>query len=217
MIVTIDGPAGAGKSTVARRLADRLGFQFLDTGATYRAVTWAALEHGVDWTDSERLIALARRLAIELTAERVTVDDREVTEAIRTPEVTRCVCHVADNVAVREHLVALQRRLAQGRDVVAEGRDQGTVVFPDAQCKIYLTASPHERALRRHRELAERGRQVPLDELLEQQNRRDAQDGARPVGRLTPAADAIEVNTDGLSLEEVVDRLEATVRQQMSR
>jgi cytidylate kinase len=212
MIVTIDGPAGAGKSTVARRLAQRLGFRFLDTGAMYRAVAWAALEAGVDLENAERLAALARRIHIQVRDGQVFVDGKEVTHEIRSQEVTSAVRYAAANVAVRETLAELQRQFAGAGDLVTEGRDQGTAVFPQADCKIFLTASAEERARRRHLDHTERGDAVSLAEVLDSQKRRDATDVSREVGPLARAADAVELVTDGMSQEEVVQRLAEIVR-----
>jgi len=213
MIITIDGPAGAGKSTVARALARRLGFQYLDTGAMYRAVALAAMRHGLDWDEAGELARLARGLKIELAGSRILLEGEDVTEAVRSSEVTAVTRYAADNPEVRRHLVALQRAIAGRRDVVTEGRDQGTVAFPDAECKIYLTAGPEERARRRLQDLAERGESVTLGQVLADQERRDREDAGRPVGPMRPAADAVEVSTDGLTIEQVVDRLEAIVRE----
>jgi len=207
MIVTIDGPAGAGKSTVARRLAERLGWDYLDTGAMYRAVAWAALERGLDLRAARDVAALAERLSIVVDRDRVTADGVVITDAIRTPSVTEATRLVADAAEVRGVMVELQRRVGRRTSLVTEGRDQGTVVFPDAELKIFLTASPAERAARRHREQAARGTAVTLADVLESQDRRDAADAAREVGPLRPAADAVLVETDGLSAEQVVDRL----------
>ena len=212
MIVAIDGPAGAGKSSISRALAEQLGFAFLDTGAMYRAVALAALRAGIDWERPADLAQLARRLQIELRHERTLLDGEDVSQAIRTREVTAHIFYAADNPAVREHLVALQREAAAGRDVVTEGRDQGTVAFPQAECKIFLTASPLERARRRLTELQQRGEESSLEEILAQQNERDRRDSTRAVGRLLKADDAVEVVTDGLAPEEVVERLVAIVK-----
>jgi cytidylate kinase len=211
MIVTIDGPAGAGKSSIARRLAERLGFQFLDTGAMYRAVALAALRAGLGHGDEDWIARLAREITIDMRHERTFLNGEDVSAAIRTSEVSAAVYLAADNVAVRRRLVELQRQIADQRDTVTEGRDQGTVAFPSAECKIFLTASPLERARRRHQELADRGESVTVDEVLAQQADRDRRDAARPVGALVKAADAVEVWTDGLAPEQVVDRLECIV------
>jgi cytidylate kinase/pantoate ligase/cytidylate kinase len=216
MIVTIDGPAGAGKSTIARKLAQRLGFRFLDTGAMYRAVAWAAMQQSHDWAQAEKLVVLAGELQLDVDEQHVAIDGRDVTREIRTPEVTAATHFAANNPGVREILVAQQRRAAGNDDIVTEGRDQGTVVFPHADCKIYLTASPEERARRRTKELVARGQAATVEEVLAAQNRRDASDSSREVGPLVPASDAIEVATDGLSPDEVLDRLEELVRGKMS-
>jgi cytidylate kinase len=213
MIVTIDGPAGAGKSTIARALAKRLGFRFLDTGAMYRAVALAAMEREHDWNDPAALVALAGNLRLEVSEDRVLVDGRDVTREIRTAEVTAATHHAANNPGVRAILVELQRQAAGNDDIVTEGRDQGTVVFPHAECKIYLTASPEERARRRAQEMTARGEPTSVAEVLKRQNQRDARDAGRKVGPMVAAEDAIEVATDGLSPEQVLDRLESLVRQ----
>jgi CMP/dCMP kinase len=211
MIVTIDGPAGAGKSTVAKALAQRLGFRFLDTGAMYRAVALAALRRGMDWDAPDDLARLAPKLDIRLFGDRITLDGEDITDAVRTSEVTGVTRYAADNPQVRALLVALQRRLAGNDNVVTEGRDQGTVAFPDAMCKIFLTASPSERARRRLRDLQSQGEPVTLEQVLAAQQRRDRQDATRAVGPLVAAADAVEFFTDGLSVEQVVDRLVSLV------
>lgn len=215
MVITIDGPAGAGKSTVARKLAERLGFRFLDTGAMYRAVAWAGRQRGVDWDSPHELAAVAEASQIELQDDRVLLDGEDVTSEIRTSEATSLVRFAADNRRVRDRLVELQRRHASNKNIVSEGRDQGTIVFPNASCKIFLTASPEERARRRVEEIRSRGQAASLDEVLQQQNRRDAEDEQREYGRLRAAEDAIPFATDGLQLEEVVDRLEEIVRRRL--
>jgi cytidylate kinase len=216
MIITIDGPAGAGKSSAARALARRLGFRFLDTGAMYRAVALAGMRRGVDWSRPEELALLARGLDLRLADDRVYLDGEDVTEAIRRSDTTAVTRYAADNVGVRRHLVELQRAIAAADNLVTEGRDQGTVVFPAAECKFFLTASEDERARRRLRDLEARGERATLEDLLAAQRRRDREDAARPVGPLLPAPDAIRVATDGLALEEVVDRLESLARTRYS-
>jgi cytidylate kinase/pantoate ligase/cytidylate kinase len=217
MIVTIDGPAGAGKSSAARSLATRLEFRFLDTGAMYRAVALAALRHGLDWEDPAALAELARGLNIDVQENRTLLDGQDVTAEIRTQAVTSATYYAANNPAVREHLVQLQRRAAGQDNVVTDGRDQGTVVFPQAECKVFLTASAEERARRRQRDLEARGEKLSLEEVLADQNQRDQRDEGRDVGPLVAAVDAIVVNTDGLAADEVVDRLEALVRARMPK
>jgi cytidylate kinase len=212
MIITIDGPAGAGKSTIARHLAERLGFAFLDTGAMYRAVALAALRGGLGDSDADEIAKLAQSLSINFDGTRTVLNGEDVSAAIRTSEVSAAVYLAADNVAVRRRLVELQRQIAAGRDIVTEGRDQGTVAFPRAECKIFLTASPRERARRRYEELRSRGESVSLEEILAQQADRDQRDATRPVGALIKAEDAAEVVTDGLSTDQVVERLERIVR-----
>jgi CMP/dCMP kinase len=217
MIVTIDGPAGAGKSTTARELASRLDFQFLDTGAMYRAVTWLCLKQGIDLQDEQAVAEAARQSEFQFEAGRVLVDGYDVTREIRRSAVTNDTKFIAGNNEVRAYLVELQRQLADGANVVTEGRDQGTVAFPHAGCKFYLTASPHKRALRRQQDLALNGEQVPLEEILSQQEGRDQRDEAREYGALKPAADAIPIDTSELDFEQVVTRMEQVVRAKLAQ
>lgn len=216
MIICIDGPAGAGKSTVARRLAARLGFRMLDTGAMYRSVAWAARRDGIDWNDPAAIVEVADRIKIELVDDTVRVDGQDVTAEIRTPEITALTHYAADNPGVREHMVARQREIGANRDIVTEGRDQGTVVFPDAACKFFVTASPETRARRRWEELRARGSSITLEEVLAQQEQRDERDSRREVGPLQPAPDAVIVSTDTLTIDEVVELLEAEVNRRRS-
>ena len=216
MILTIDGPAGAGKSSVTRKLADRLGFQFLDTGAMYRAVTWAAMNAEIDFKEESRLMTLVESLELQLNDDAVVVNGTDVTGQIRERMVTLNVSAIADSIPIRMHLVELQRRLAAAGDYVCEGRDQGTVVFPDAFCKIYLTASPEQRAQRRMDQLTAAGQFVDYDQILREQAIRDRQDQSRPFGALARAEDAVEVNTDHKSMDEVVDELERIARAKLA-
>jgi cytidylate kinase len=208
-IVAIDGPAGAGKSTVARQLARRLGFTIIDTGAIYRSVALAALKAAVPWDDDQRLGELLDSgLGLIFDGDRVLLRGEDVTEAIRTPEVTRGASIVSARPIVRKKLLQLQRDLglAAARGAVLEGRDIGTVVFPDAEVKFFLTASDAARAQRRHAELAEKGLQVPLNAVLTDQRRRDKDDTERTIAPLRAAADAVVIDTTGLDLDEVVER-----------
>jgi CMP/dCMP kinase len=212
MIVTIDGPAGAGKSSVSRRLALALGYRFLDTGALYRAVTLAALEAGIDIHHANDLVALTGKLQIEQFDSQTRLNGRDVSDAIRAPEVTASIAAVADCIPVRQLLTGLQREIASEGRIVTEGRDQGTEVFPDAPCKIYLTATPHERAIRRQCQLRKHGHELPFEQLLQEQQQRDQQDISRPLGALKRAADATLLESDGLSEDEVLERMLRIVR-----
>jgi cytidylate kinase len=206
-VVTIDGPAGAGKSTVARRLADRLGWRFLDTGAMYRAVTLAALRTGVDPSCEDALAKLAAGLRVSLPPGRVLLGDEDVTALIRSVEVTRASRFAADSPAVRDRLIAWQRDFARAADTVTEGRDQGTIAFPDAYRKFYVTASDEERARRRFADHLARGEEVTFEDVLADQRARDARDLARAIAPMRPAADATVIDTTGMGLDEVIDHL----------
>jgi cytidylate kinase len=207
MIVTLDGPAGAGKSTAARALAKRLGWCYIDTGAMYRTVALVALERGLALDDSDTLAAAASSLAIDFRDGRVLLGERDVSAEIRTDRVTQATRPVADAPPVREAMKRLQRQLAAGRDVVTEGRDQGSEVFPQAELKVFLTASPAERARRRHHEEQARGQPTSLEAVQAAQSRRDEGDRCRPVGAMHPAVDAVIMETDNLAADEVVEQL----------
>jgi CMP/dCMP kinase len=204
MIVAIDGPAGAGKSTVARGLATRLGFRYLDTGAMYRALTWLALEEGVGLDDGAALGALAETASISFEADRVLIRDEDVTDAIRLPEIDRAVSAVARHPHVRQVMRERQRELAQHGDAVIEGRDIGTVVCPEAEVKVYLVADAAERARRRVADRPEIGAEALATDL----RLRDERDAAQ----MRPAPDAEQIDTTDLSVEEVVDRIESLVQ-----
>ncbi|MBS1880607.1 MAG: (d)CMP kinase [Actinobacteria bacterium] len=202
MVIAIDGPAGAGKSTVARAVAARLGFTFLDSGAMYRAVALAALEGGIDSDDGAALTSLAEQLDVRFDGTRVLLGDRDISAAIRTPEVTAAASRVSVHPGVREALVARQRALVGAGSYVAEGRDIGTVVSPESPLKVFLTASDEERARRR---AAQSGEDVAA--VLAAQRHRDASDSEREHGALRAAPDAVVLDTTGLGFDQVVDRV----------
>ncbi len=217
MIITIDGPAGAGKSSAARALAGRLGIEFLDTGAMYRAVALAALQSGIELHDETALGRLVADLLLEVRPGRILLGGKDVSAAIRSAEVTAATGPIADSPAVRRRLLQLQRQIAAGRDFVCEGRDQGTVVFPDATCKFFLTADPRERAQRRQRDMAARGESVDLATVLAAQETRDRRDAERDLAPMRPAEDAIVLDSTRLRRDEVVARMEAEVRRRLDR
>jgi cytidylate kinase/pantoate ligase/cytidylate kinase len=193
--------------TVAKALAKRLGYRFLDTGAMYRAVALAVMRRGIDGDQTDEIVAVVGQIVVIVEEDRVLLDGDDLTVEIRTPEVTASTHWAADNPGVREQLVVWQRRIGEAANIVTEGRDQGTVVFPGAECKIFLTATPEERARRRAADLSARGQTLSEAEILAQQTQRDHRDQSRTCGPLIAAEDAVEVITDGLSQEEVVERL----------
>ena len=212
-IIAIDGPAGAGKSTVTRQVADKLGLLYLDTGAMYRAVTWYVLECGIPVQDETHIAQFLKTCQIRLEPQgdspqcRVWVNQHEVTQAIRSPDVTAQVSTVAAFPAVREFLVRQQQEYGAAGGLVAEGRDMGTQVFPDAEVKIFLTASVQERARRRQLDLEKQGYEVSLSQLEAEIAQRDQQDSTRPISPLQKAEDAIEIQTDDLTVEDVVSQI----------
>ena len=218
LVVTIDGAAGTGKSTAARRLAEVLGWQFLDTGAMYRAVTLWVQEHGADPANAESVERLLDGLEVDLSPLRngvqtVSLNGRDVTDAIRDPQVTGSVSLVAAHACVRALLTRQQQRLGEKGGLVAEGRDIGTAVFPDAELKVFLTATPAERARRRARDLQSRGHSVPsLSELENQIVERDRLDSTRAIAPLVQAEDAKELITDGMGIDAVINALEDLFR-----
>jgi cytidylate kinase len=220
-IVAIDGPAGAGKSTVARRLADTLGFVLVDTGAMYRAVALAAKRAGVSWDDGAAAGALAQAIVARHglsfvrdpeAGVRVRLDGEDVSAAIRLPDMAMGASTVSAHKSVRDALFDLQRQAGRGGGVVVEGRDMGTVVFPDAEVKFYLTALPEVRARRRFEELTAKGATVTLEETLAEVRRRDEQDTTRPVAPLRQAEDAVLIDNSDISIDDTVARMAARVR-----
>jgi len=208
MVIAIDGPAGAGKSTVARGVAAELGFTYLDSGAMYRCVALAALRAGTDLDDGDALGALAEGLAIDFDGRRVLLDGEDVTEEIRAPRVSAAASRVSVHPRVREAMVARQRQLIAAGNYVAEGRDIGTVVSPASPLKIFLTASDEERAQRRAAESGE-----DFEKVLAAQRQRDARDTEREHGALRAAEDAVELDTTGFTQDEVVARVVALARE----
>lgn len=215
--VAIDGPASSGKSTVAKIIAKRFGYVYCDTGAMYRSVTWAALENGIDVSDTKQLIDLARRIKITFEPgqpdQRVFVDGHEVTKDIRTEKIAANVSAVAAIPEVRAQMVEQQRQIAQAGGIVMDGRDIGTTVLPDAQVKVFLVASAHERARRRYEENLQKGLATQsLDELEAAIKLRDQKDSTRKVSPLTQAKDAILIDTTSLTIDQVVDEISALIK-----
>ncbi len=210
-VIAIDGPAGAGKSTVARLVAKEMDFQYLDTGAMYRAVTWWAIYSKIDLDNAQEVVEHTRKIDLKLTPTdngmRVEVSGIDITQDIRTPEITRVIYKLDENPGVREHLVYLQRLFALEYPTVAEGRDMGTVVFPRAKCKFYLDAQPEVRAKRRLRELEQRGINISLDQLIEEIKERDRRNMEREHSPLRKAEDAVYIDTSFLTIEEVCKKI----------
>ena len=214
LLITIDGPAGAGKTTASRMLADRLGYKYIDTGALYRGVALAALEAGVEADDDKRLEQLCRTLKMEFMADgqklRLLLNNADITEQIRTPEISMFASAVSARPVVRTYLLDLQRKMGRAKGVVFEGRDMGTVVFPDADVKFYLDASPQTRALRRYQEL-EASISQTLEEVERDMKRRDENDSSRDLAPLKPAAEAVVIDSTDLSIKAVVELMLASI------
>ena len=216
LIIAIDGPSGAGKGTIARALAARLRYRHVDTGAMYRAVAWKARQAGLDLQDESSVAALSEAASFDLEGGRVVIDGADVSQAIRTPDIDAAAAAVARHPAVRRVLVARQRALGTAGGVVMEGRDIGTVVFPDADVKIFLDASPEERARRRANDPAHRTQgSTALSEVATALAERDRSDSTRPASPLARAADAVLIETTGLEVESVVDRVMLIVEQKL--
>ena len=210
--IAIDGPVAAGKGTIARMVADRLGYTYVDSGAMYRALAWAARDAGIRREDVGEAIGLARTISIRLVsqpggANRVLVEDVDVTEEIRAQEIGQLASRLSEIREVRERMVAMQQEMAKEGGVVMEGRDIQTVVLPEAEVKIFLTASAEERARRRHLELQERGENSRYEDVLGEIKQRDERDMNREHSPLKAALDAVHVDTTGLSIEQVVERV----------
>ncbi len=218
--IAIDGPAGAGKSTIARRAAKKLGFIYVDTGAMYRAIGFFMLNHGVEPGNAEAVVPLLNEVRVTIAfrrgEQRVLLCGEDISEQIRTPEVSMAASDVSAIPAVREFLLSLQRGLAEEKSVVMDGRDIGTVVLPNAQIKIFLTASPEERAKRRYEELLQKGTDAKYDEVLADLIARDYQDSHRAVAPLVPAPGAVIVDTTGNTLEQSVEQLTGLIVSRLS-
>ncbi len=214
MIVTIDGPAGAGKSTIGKKVAKRLGFLYLDTGAMYRACALFMMDNNAPIDDPGRVSALLPKIDIRFRATRVLLDGVDVSDRIRSPEIDQAASLISQIPPVREKLTLLQRKIAAGTNIVAEGRDMGTVVFPNADVKIFLTASPEERALRRKRQLDEHGNIIAFDIILQQIKKRDKKDREREIAPLKAAPDAVVIDSTELTAEEVVEAILKLVNRQ---
>jgi cytidylate kinase len=217
LVITIDGPSGAGKSTIAVELARRLGWSMLDTGSMYRVVTWAAITQLADLNDPEALGRLAAELDARFDQGRVWVGTREVSSEIRDPEISRKSGFISKSQPVRQVLAVWQKREAAKQNIVTEGRDQGTIIFPDAIAKFFLTASDEERARRRHRELLDKGHDISLEQVLADQQERDRRDEQNALAPMKPADDATVIDSSTLAFEEVLELMLSHVQQRIGQ
>lgn len=221
IIIAIDGPSGAGKSTVAKLLARRLGYIYIDTGAMYRAVALKAKREGVDINDNATLNRLCGNVKLEFVPDngglRTILNGEDVSEAIRTPDMSMAASDISARKEVREALLVLQRKMGEKGGVVLEGRDVGTVIFPNAEAKFFLDASLEERGKRRYKELAAKGMDVTLEQTTEEVKKRDINDSSRDIAPLKKAGDAVVVDSTGLGIEEVVDRMIGVVKDKVNQ
>lgn len=218
--IAIDGPAGAGKSTIAKRVAEELNFMYVDTGALYRAVALCAIQKNIEPDDSQRVSEMLSEIKVQLAfnyrfEKVVLLDGKDVSSRIRTPEVSMAASKISALPQVRAYLLDLQRDIAKGNNVIMDGRDIGTVVLPDAKVKIFLTASPQVRAERRYKELAKKGADVSFDEVLKDVNERDYNDSHRQTAPLKPAEDSIFVDTTDLDFEQSVEKIISVIKERI--
>lgn len=218
--IAIDGPAGAGKSTIAKRVAEELNFMYVDTGALYRAVALSAIQKNIEPDDSQRVSEMLSKIKVQLAfnyrfEKVVLLDGRDVSSQIRTPEVSMAASKISALPRVRAYLLDLQRDIAKENNVIMDGRDIGTVVLPDARVKIFLTASPQVRAERRYKELAEKGADVSFDEVLRDVNERDYNDSHRQTAPLKPAEDSVFVDTTDLDFEQSVEKIISVIKERI--
>ena len=218
-IVGIDGPAGSGKGTVTKQVANRLGLINIDTGSTYRCVALETINQGVPLEDKEKIIEIAKTITIDIKplpeGDKIFLNGKEVTKEIRSKEVTKIVSQISSIKEVRFEMVNLQRKLAEGKDVIMEGRDICTYVFPNADVKIYLDATPEERAKRRYKQNKELGIEMHYEEILENIKKRDENDKAKPIGALKQAEDAVYIDSSNMNIDEVVEQIIGIIEEKM--
>lgn len=215
IIVAIDGPAGSGKSTIAKIIADRYSFTYIDTGAMYRMITLYCLDNNIDFEDEMAIKNVLDNISLDMQGDKFFLNNKEVTKEIRETRVNENVSKIASIRIVRENLVNLQRKISQGKNVILDGRDIGTVVFPNAQIKIYLIASPEERAKRRYKELIQKGAEISYDEVLKSIKERDYIDSTRKESPLMKADDAVELDSTGLKIDEVLDFISKKIEEKL--